>query len=322
MRKPGSWLLFLILLGMGVYSLPYAADDSSSVPSDAVLVGSDNVEVTAGEVMLYLEWLSIASGVPVADIPGARVSQAVIELYALKLVDGDAAGTQLYSPGLAAWLPEHLLAENRAKRFIDLSVDKAMSATDWDSEAREYYAANRDDFVNPESITIRTLLLRTKSRSIEEALELAQFIRTDRLPEQSFESLVDEYSEDEAGRAAHGLMKNVVRGKTVPSFEEAAFSLSEPGQLSDPVVSEFGVHLIELVSKSSARTKPFEEVSATILRELKPNREADYRRAIQNEARTREPAGYRINESAIDAFMNSLGHKKLSLPSPPISMSD
>lgn len=315
-RKGPSFLICLFFL-IGAYSLPQAADDSTKVPSQTVLIGSNEAEITVEDVMLYLEWLSIQSGVAIADISGARVSQAIIELYALQLVDGDATGTQLYSPGLADWLPEHLLTVNRVKRFIDLSVDKAMSVTDWDSEAREYYAVHLDDFVTPETITIRTLLLRTKSRSMEEALELAQFLVTDRLPEQSFESLVDEYSEDDAGRAAHGLMENVARGETVPSFEEAAFSLLEPGQLSDPVTSEFGVHLIKLLSKSPARTKPFEEVSATIVSDLKRSREADYRKALQNEARSREPAGYRINESAIDALMNSLGHKKLNVPTPP-----
>ena len=306
-----------ICLGSGVYSLPQAADESSNVASNAVLIASDEAKVTVEDVMLYLEWISMQSGVAISDISSARVSQAVIELYALELVDGDAAGAQLYSPGLADWLPEHLLRVNRVQRFIDLSVEKAMLATDWDAEAREYYAANLDDFVTPETITLRTLLLRTESRSTEEALAIAQSLVADRLAEQSFESLVDEYSEDEVGRAAHGLMENVARGQTVPSFEEAAFSLLEPGQLSDPVVSKFGVHLIQLVEKSSSQIKPFEEVSASLISDLKQSREADYRYGIQNEARSREPSGHEVNEPAIDAFMSSLGHKKLTVPKAP-----
>lgn len=308
-----------ICLGLGFYSLPQAADESSHVASNAVLIGSDEADVTVEDVMLYLEWISVRSGVAISDISSARVSQAIIELYALELIDGDAAGAQLYSPGLTAWLPEHLLIMNRVQRFIDLSVEEAMLATDWKAEAREYYAANLEDFVTAETITLRTLLLRTESRSIEEALAIAKSLLADRLPEQSFESLVDEYSEDEAGRAAHGLMENVARGETVPSFEEAAFSLSESGQVSDPVESEFGVHLIQLLDKSPARTKPFAEVSAEIISDLKPLREAGYRLAIQNEARSREPSGHKVNESAVDAFMNSLGHKKLNVPTPPQS---
>ena len=83
------------------------------------------------------------------------------------------------------------------------------------------------------------------------------------------------------------------------------------------MASNFGVHLIELVSKSPARSKPFEEVSAEIIGRLKPIRKAEYREAIQMEARSREPAGYQINEPAIDVFMNSLGHKKTGIDNAP-----
>lgn len=317
MLKKVAWLQMCLCVGIGTHLLTQAADDPSNVPSNTVLIGTDEIEITAEEVMLYLEWLSIQSGEAIANMSSARVSQAVIELYTLELVDSDAAGVQLYSPGLTEWLPQHLLTLNRVSRFVELSVDTAMSETDWDSEAREYYAVNRAEFIVPETLTLRTLLLRAETRSIEEALEIAHSLLADRLPEQSFESLVDQYSEDEVGRAAHGLMENVARGETVPSFEEAAFSLSEPGQLSEPVVSKYGVHLIELVGKSPARTKPFEEVSAAIVGDLKLGREAYYRKAIQQEARSREPAGYRINEPAIAAFMKSLGHTKLTLPKAP-----
>lgn len=310
--QKSHWLLLWLCLGICASPLASVADESVSPPLDTVLIGSDDIEVTVEEVMLYLEWLSIQAGVAVTDLTGQRVSQAVIELYALEIVDIDAAGTSLYSPALAAWLPEHLLTMNRVKRFIDVSVENAMLATDWESEAREFYTANLDEFVVPDTITLRTLLLTVESRSMDEALEMAETILASITPEHSFESMVVQYSEDEAGRAANGLMENVTRGQTVPSFEEAAFSLSEPGEVSDPVVSEFGVHLIELVSKSPARQSAFEEVSADIVFYLRRVREGEYREAIQNEARSREPAGYKINESAIDAFMSSLGHTRLN----------
>lgn len=310
--QKSHWLLLWLCLGICASPLASVADESVSPPLDTVLIGSDDIEVTVEEVMLYLEWLSIQAGVAVTDLTGQRVSQAVIELYALEIVDIDAAGTSLYSPALAAWLPEHLLTMNRVKRFIDVSVENAMLATDWESEAREFYTANLDEFVVPDTITLRTLLLTVESRSMDEALEMAETILASITPEHSFESMVVQYSEDEAGRAANGVMENVTRGQTVPSFEEAAFSLSEPGEVSDPVVSEFGVHLIELVSKSPARQSAFEEVSADIVFYLRRVREGEYREAIQNEARSREPAGYKINESAIDAFMSSLGHTRLN----------
>jgi peptidyl-prolyl cis-trans isomerase C len=289
-----------------------SANESPHPLPDEVLIDSTEVQVTRAEVMLYLELLATDTDRAIEDLSGQRVAQAVIELFGLKTLDADAAGTGLYSPALEAWLPDYLLAMERVTRFINVSVATAMDETDWESEAREYYAGNGAQFQVEESVSLRTLLIRTSTRSLEEALGIANSLLTDRLPEHTFESLAEEYSEDEVGRLSGGLMENVVRGDTVLPFEEAAFSLTQPGQLSPPVVSEFGVHLIKLLSRSPSRKKSFTEVSPEIVTYLKQIRKGEYRRAIQNEARNREPLGYRINETAIDAFMTDLGHAKMS----------
>jgi hypothetical protein len=307
------WLLILLAcLGyLGLAPLHAEADSAVDEPSDAILIDSLEVQVTSTELMLYLELLAIEAGLKVEELTSLRVAQAIIEVYALKTVMADAAGTRLYSSGLEAWLPEHLFTMHKVSRFINVSVDEAMTQTDWAAEAREYYAANIENFMVPESVTVRTLLLRTVERSVDEALEIANVLLSDYAVGESFESLVTQHSEDEVGRAAGGLMENVSRGQTVLPFEEAAFSLAVSGELSPPVVSEFGVHLIQLLSKAPARTQPFDEVANDIVEYLKPIRKVEYREAIKSEARQREPAGYQINEPAIDAFMTSLGHDKL-----------
>jgi hypothetical protein len=278
---------------------------------DTILIGTPDVQVTAAEVMLYLEFIAMEKGVDIGELSSSRVSQAIIELYGLKTASVDAAAVSPYSPGLEAWISKYLFVMHQVSRYIDFSVDEAMAATEWTSEAQEFYAANIEDFMVPETVTVRTLLLRTSERSVDEALEIADSLPLDTVTEESFESLVYQYSEDEAGRATGGLMNSVSRGQTVLPFEEAAFSLEEPGELSPPVISEFGVHLIQLLSRAPARTKPFDEVAGDIIESLKPIRKAEYREAIKNEARDREPVGYEINEQAIDAFMTGLGHRKL-----------
>lgn len=66
---------------------------------------------------------------------------------------------------------------------------------------------------------------------------------------ESFESQARIYSEDPGSAANGGLYKNIARGKMVKPFEAAALNLQE-GEISDPVESEFGYHLIQLVKKS------------------------------------------------------------------------
>lgn len=78
--------------------------------------------------------------------------------------------------------------------------------------------------------------------------------RINRLKEQikngeSFESLAKIYSEDPGSAANGGLYTNISKGKMVKPFEAAALNLQE-GELSDPVETEFGYHLIQLVKKN------------------------------------------------------------------------
>ncbi|WP_027387766.1 peptidylprolyl isomerase [Chryseobacterium gregarium] len=66
---------------------------------------------------------------------------------------------------------------------------------------------------------------------------------------ETFESQARIYSEDPGSASNGGLMKNISKGQMVKPFEAAALNLQE-GEMSDPVESEFGYHLIQLVKKS------------------------------------------------------------------------
>lgn len=74
-------------------------------------------------------------------------------------------------------------------------------------------------------------------------------IKSDIQGGESFESQARIYSEDPGSAANGGLYKNISKGKMVKPFEAAALNLQE-GELSEPVESEFGYHLIQLVKKS------------------------------------------------------------------------
>lgn len=74
-------------------------------------------------------------------------------------------------------------------------------------------------------------------------------IKQDIIAGEPFENQARIYSEDPGSAANGGLYKNISKGKMVKPFEAAALNLQE-GEISDPVESEFGYHLIQLVKKS------------------------------------------------------------------------
>ena len=83
----------------------------------------------------------------------------------------------------------------------------------------------------------------------DEIIARLKKIKDDIQKGESFESQARIYSEDPGSAANGGLYKNISKGKMVKPFEAAALNLQE-GEISDPVESEFGYHLIQLVKKS------------------------------------------------------------------------
>ena len=74
-------------------------------------------------------------------------------------------------------------------------------------------------------------------------------IKQDILNGETFENEARIYSEDPGSAKNGGLYKNISRGKMVKVFEATALNLQE-GEISDPVESEFGFHIIQLVKRS------------------------------------------------------------------------
>lgn len=83
----------------------------------------------------------------------------------------------------------------------------------------------------------------------QEIIDKLKKIKQDILNGESFENKARIYSDDPGSAANGGLYTSIGRGKMVKIFEATALNLQE-GEISDPVESEFGFHIIQLVKKS------------------------------------------------------------------------
>ena len=83
----------------------------------------------------------------------------------------------------------------------------------------------------------------------QEIIDKLKKIKQDILNGEDFETQARIYSEDEGSASNGGLYKNVSKGTMVKPFEAAALNLQE-GEISDPVETEYGYHIIQLVKKS------------------------------------------------------------------------
>lgn len=83
----------------------------------------------------------------------------------------------------------------------------------------------------------------------EDLIKRLKKIKLDIAGGETFESQARIYSEDEGSAANGGLYKNIYKGQMVKPFEAAALNLQE-NEISEPVESEFGYHIIQLIKKS------------------------------------------------------------------------
>ena len=247
----------------------------------------------------------------------ARNLSALSDLYAIKFLAGEAQNLDLLSEVEKEWLAEYAISMELIERYLRKMVEDKLAATDWEAEAREQYLSSPEDYRVPESVSLRTLLIRTEDRAESEAMGIAvDLLHQAAQPGADFSKLVSEHTEDANAAANSGLMSGVVRGQTVPPFEEAAFALRMPGELSEPVVSQFGVHLIQLVEYRPAEQLTYEQVAKRIIDELKPIRAAQYRRGLQMEARERKLEGFVEHTEALDELMSRTSDGALGRKSP------
>ncbi len=153
--------------------------------------------------------------------------------------------------------------EELAKAWMEnylVSVEPA----DYVAMAREQYLINQDQYMTQATVDVSHILIKTDQRSQEEALALALEIEAQLAEDpELFDGLVIEYSEDTSKANNKGSFTNVKKGDMVPEFEEASFSL-EVGEISGPVLSQFGYHIIRKDGVTPARQITFEEMQPAL----------------------------------------------------------
>jgi hypothetical protein len=149
-----------------------------------------------------------------------------------------------------AWIKYFQVALAATLKHVATTVNEQMASVDWSSAAQEYYVANRSEFQTQNAISVRTLLISTETRSALEALTLADELTATDMTIEQFEGVVREHTEDPSSE--DGQIPKLTRGMTVREFEVAAFSLEEVGQLSEPVLSMYGAHVIQLLGRDPA----------------------------------------------------------------------
>ncbi len=166
-------------------------------------------------------------------------------------------------------------------------------------EAKQYYDAHKSEFSIPEERSASHILIplakdATKAQ-IDEAKDKADKIVAElRKSPGKFAELAKKYSGDPGSAANGGNLGFFKQGTMVKPFDDAVFSM-KPGEISEPVHSEFGFHVIRLDGIKPATTRTFAEAKDDIVQEIR-----------------KQQAGKKYSENA-DNFSNMVYEQSSSL---------
>jgi hypothetical protein len=286
---------------------PVTAPESNLAP-DAVVLTIGNLQMTRAQFEVLLSALA-SNGRPAAN-PAAK--RQVAEQYAeLETMAQEARQRKLdESPEVKQMMAiqgDSFLANALAKRISD---DTHFTELD----LRSYYDSHKNEF---EEARGSHILIRFKGSSVplkpgekdltdEEALAKAKDIRAKILAGADFATLAKAESDDTGSGAKGGELGTFKRGQMVPAFDQAAFSVPV-GQVSEPVKTQFGYHIIKITSRN-ART--FEDAKAQIEKELKPK----LAKEALEQLKVHTPVA--LNEAYFGKEPSSGGPQTLPMPAP------
>jgi len=141
-----------------------------------------------------------------------------------------------------------------------------------EAQLRQYFEDHKAEF---EQMSARHILIRMQGSPVgvkpgqkdltpEEALAKAEELEKRIKAGEDFAKLATAESDDAQSAAKGGDLGFFRRGQMVPSFDQAAFALA-PGQVSEPVRSQFGYHIIKV-----EKVKTFDDVKADVQKRLVP----------------------------------------------------
>ena len=157
--------------------------------------------------------------------------------------------------------------ETVKKEFLtQYTINKILSKAQVDDDdAKEFYKNNMSKFLQEESVRAKHILV----DNLEKAEEIIKELNNGK----SFEQAAKEYSSCPS-KSVGGDLGYFTRGKMVPEFEDAALDLNV-GEISKPVKTQFGYHIIKVEDKKEPSVKAYEEVKDSIMNNLVMQKQND-----------------------------------------------
>ncbi len=175
-----------------------------------------------------------------------------------------------------------MLEKVMVQRLVKEHTETGEGATVSDEDARAYYEANLSEFVKPPRVRVSHLFLKAPRGSPERAKVLAQATRLStevqrgENAQRAFDTVVRTHSQDTTTQAQGGDLGFRTREELVATggeaLADAAFTLKAVGQLSPPIETDTGIHLLMLQARQVGLEQKFDQVKGRIVQRLESER--------------------------------------------------
>jgi peptidylprolyl isomerase/peptidyl-prolyl cis-trans isomerase C len=145
------------------------------------------------------------------------------------------------------------------QKVIEDYLKKAVTDSMIDTE----YNKLVDSLKGKEEVKASHILVDTEEKAKEAKKKLSKGSK--------FADVVKEFSNDQSTKASGGTLGYFIEGQLVPEFEKKAFSM-KVGEISDPVKTQFGWHIIKVEDKRKVKAPSKEEAKQSVVSKL--NRDA------------------------------------------------
>ncbi len=197
---------------------------------------------------------------------GVEVTDADVDAEIAKIKEQfptpEAFDEQLKSSGQTEESLRALIKDGLAQRKWIESQSGDTTVTE--EEAKKFYDENATEFEQPEMVRASHILIMVPEDADEEttkekeaaAKKAAEEVRADGA---DFNEIAKKLSEEPGADQSGGDLDFFTKDQMVPEFADAAFGM-EVGDISDPVKTQFGYHVIKVTDKKEAGKMPFDEV--------------------------------------------------------------
>lgn len=279
-KKSALGLALVVLMGAGLAWAAQTQPETKDAPKadpEKVLAKVADREIREKDIDQVIRMMG-PQGAMMYDNPQGR--RAVLDelvsmhLFALKGAEEKLDQTPEFKTAVETFRNQSL-----ARAAIDASLK---DVTVSDEEAKKFYDEHPDQFTQPERVHVRHVLI---SDDVTSADAIAK-IQADLKAGVSFDEVAKSRSLCPSA-AQGGDLGEVSKGQMVPEFEAAAFALKNPGDLSEPVKTQFGWHIIRLESRTPSSVEPFDTVKPQLVQYLTNEKKGEaFKNAVEGLKKT------------------------------------